>query len=95
MIVNCSGIGSLKLVPDPEVYPLRGALVRVWNDGRDFPIVTSAHAVGHDQFNVDKDGNSLQVKQVIVTKYIYCNIKYISCIITKPAMLLILIIIKL
>ena len=77
MIVNCSGIGSLKLVPDPEVYPLRGALVRVWNDGRDFPVVTSAHAVGHDQFNVDKDGNSLQVKHVIV-KFIRTSKIYLA-----------------
>ena len=61
VIINCSGMGSLKLVPDKEVYPLRGALCRVWNDGRDFPIVNEVHAVGHDHQNVDEHGNAKQV----------------------------------
>ena len=59
-------MGSIELVPDPDVYPLRGALVRVWNDGRDFPVVTSAHAIGHDQLNVDENGKSLQVINVMI-----------------------------
>jgi D-amino-acid oxidase len=34
-VVNCSGLGSRTLVPDPELYPIRGQLVVVDNPGID------------------------------------------------------------
>ncbi len=46
-IVNCSGLGAAELAQD-AMYPLRGALVRVRNDGKRFPRVTQAHCVSHD-----------------------------------------------
>ncbi len=46
-IVNCAGLGAEGLAED-AVYPLRGALIRVRNDGRTMPKVTQAHCVPHD-----------------------------------------------
>ncbi len=48
VIVNATGIAGLELAGDPSVYPLRGALIRVVNDGARFPKVTEALAVTHD-----------------------------------------------
>jgi D-amino-acid oxidase len=46
-IVHCSGLGARELA-DESVYPMRGALVRVYNDGRAMPRITHAHCVSHD-----------------------------------------------
>ena len=43
-IVNCTGLGARELTGD-EVAPLRGALIRVRNDGRDIPRIRQAHCV--------------------------------------------------
>jgi D-amino-acid oxidase len=53
-IVNCSGLGSRELASDP-MYPLRGALIRVRNDGRAMPRITQAHCVSHDESRADQD----------------------------------------
>ena len=47
VIVNCAGLGSRELASDP-MFPLRGALVRLVNDGKDFPQVTRSYCVSHD-----------------------------------------------
>lgn len=47
-IVNATGLAGLELAGDASVYPLRGALIRVVNDGTKFPKVTEALAVTHD-----------------------------------------------
>ncbi|POS80098.1 hypothetical protein DHEL01_v201505 [Diaporthe helianthi] len=47
-IVNCTGSGSAIIANDASCYPLRGAMIRVINDGKDFPKVTSALAVSAD-----------------------------------------------
>jgi D-amino-acid oxidase len=47
VIVNCTGLGSQALVGD-DMHPLRGALVRVHNDGHAMPKITQAHCVSHD-----------------------------------------------
>lgn len=47
-IVNCTGLGSAEVANDASCYPLRGAMVRVINDGKDFPKVDSALAVSAD-----------------------------------------------
>ncbi|KAF9021630.1 hypothetical protein BDZ89DRAFT_1137876 [Hymenopellis radicata] len=44
---QCHG-SRLELAADASVYPLRGALIRVVNDGKAFPKVTEALAVTHD-----------------------------------------------
>lgn len=46
-LVNCAGLGARDL-GDPSVYPLRGAVVRLRNDGRAGPRLTAAHCVAHD-----------------------------------------------
>ena len=46
IIVNCSGLGSKELV-EPEVYPLRGALIRIHNDGETVPVIEEAYCVTH------------------------------------------------
>ena len=45
-IVNCTGLGARELTNDP-VFPLRGALIRVRNDGIAMPKITEAHCVSH------------------------------------------------
>ena len=47
-IVHATGLSSLNLAGDNTVYPLRGALIRVLNDGSKFPRVTQALCVTHD-----------------------------------------------
>ncbi|KZT65247.1 nucleotide-binding domain-containing protein [Daedalea quercina L-15889] len=47
-IVNATGLSAVELAGDETVYPLRGALIRVVNDGKRFPRVTEALAVGID-----------------------------------------------
>src|SRR5437762_5638224 len=46
-IVNCSGLGARTLAND-DMYPLRGALIRVKNDGSSMPRITEAHTVPHE-----------------------------------------------
>jgi D-amino-acid oxidase len=46
-IVNCTGLGSRNLTGEP-MHPLRGALIRVKNDGRAMPRVTEAHCISLD-----------------------------------------------
>lgn len=47
-IVNCTGLGSAKVANDASCYPLRGAMIRVINDGKDFPKVKGALAISAD-----------------------------------------------
>ncbi len=54
VIVNCAGIGSRELASDP-MFPLRGALVRLVNDGRDIPRITRAYCVSHDDVTTDQE----------------------------------------
>ena len=46
-IVNCSGLGARELTGDP-IVPLRGALIRVCNDGVAMPRIAEAHCVSHN-----------------------------------------------
>lgn len=54
-IVNASGLNAFELAQDTTCYPLRGALIRVVNDGQQFTRVTESLAVTHDDSvgNVD------------------------------------------
>jgi D-amino-acid oxidase len=47
-IVNASGLASGELGGDETAYPLRGALIRVINDGKAFPKVDKALAIAAD-----------------------------------------------
>jgi D-amino-acid oxidase len=53
-IVNCAGLGSIELTND-NMYPLRGALVRVYNDGVAFPKITQAHCVSFNNEKGEQD----------------------------------------
>lgn len=55
-IINATGLGGFELASDKTVYPLRGALIRVINDGTKFPLVTEALVVAHDYDKRDEDG---------------------------------------
>jgi D-amino-acid oxidase len=44
VIVNCAGLGARELAQD-EMYPLRGALIRMINDGWRMPRVNQAHCI--------------------------------------------------
>jgi D-amino-acid oxidase len=52
-IVNCAGFGSRELAADPAVYPLRGAVLRIVNDGVVMPRIEEAHCVSHDGTSAD------------------------------------------
>jgi D-amino-acid oxidase len=54
VIVNCAGLGSIELTGD-DMYPLRGALVRVRNNGVSFPKVTQAHCVSYNDAKAEQD----------------------------------------
>jgi D-amino-acid oxidase len=54
VIVNCTGLGAGELAGD-EMYPLRGALIRVHNDGRSMPRIATAHCVAHDPESTEQD----------------------------------------
>jgi D-amino-acid oxidase len=54
-IVNATSLQAKELAADPTVFPLRGALIRVVNDGKKFPRVTQALCVTHDESNPDED----------------------------------------
>lgn len=55
-IVNATGLGAYETAKDSTVYPLRGALIRVVNDGKKFAKVTEALAISHDYAKRDDDG---------------------------------------
>lgn len=48
VIVNCTGINAKELVSDDSVFSLRGAYVRVINDGSKFPKINEAMTVTLD-----------------------------------------------
>ncbi|KAJ7107162.1 nucleotide-binding domain-containing protein [Mycena crocata] len=47
-IVNCTGLQGELLAGDKSVYPIRGGLLRVINDGVDFPKVEAALTISAD-----------------------------------------------
>lgn len=54
-IVNATGLCAYELAGDKTVSPLRGALIRVINDGTKFPKVTEALCVTHDDNRGEDD----------------------------------------
>jgi D-amino-acid oxidase len=52
-IVNCTGLGAAELTGE-RMYPLRGALIRVRNDGSRIPAVTEAHCVSRDDASKER-----------------------------------------
>ncbi|KAI0834291.1 FAD dependent oxidoreductase [Hypoxylon sp. FL0890] len=48
IIVNCTGLQAQELAGDESVYPIRGGLIRVINDGSDFPKVDAALTITAD-----------------------------------------------
>lgn len=48
VIVNCTGLQGEVLAGDQTVYPIRGGLIRVINDGSDFPKVEAALTITAD-----------------------------------------------
>lgn len=47
-IVNATGLAGTELANDDSCYPIRGGLIRVINDGKDFPKVESALTITAD-----------------------------------------------
>jgi len=54
VIVNCAGLGSRELASD-EMSPLRGALVRLVNDGVSMPRIDDAHCIAHDPTSAEQN----------------------------------------
>jgi D-amino-acid oxidase len=53
-IVNCTGLGAMQTRP-AAMYPLRGALVRVINDGSRMPKIDEAHCIPHPEGSTAQD----------------------------------------
>ena len=53
-ILNCTGLGSAEM-HGAQMYPLRGALVRVINDGSRMPKIDEAHCVPHPYGSTEQD----------------------------------------
>ncbi|KAG7100037.1 hypothetical protein E1B28_001823 [Marasmius oreades] len=47
-IINCTGIAGAETAADKSCYPIRGGLIRVINDGKDFPKVEAALTISAD-----------------------------------------------
>ena len=54
VIVNATGLGARELAGDESVFPVRGAVLRIINDGSDFPVITSSMIFSTDS---DENGN--------------------------------------
>jgi glycine/D-amino acid oxidase-like deaminating enzyme len=50
-IVNATGLASAQTAGDDTCYPIRGALIRVVNDGKDFPKITRCMTISIDVTN--------------------------------------------
>ena len=48
VIINATGLSALELADDQTCFPLRGALIRLINDGKDFPKVESSLVITAD-----------------------------------------------
>lgn len=48
VIVNATGLAGAEIAGDTSCYPIRGGLIRVINDGSDFPKVESALTISAD-----------------------------------------------
>ena len=48
IIINATGLASAELAGDSTCYPIRGGLIRVINDGKDFPKVNDALIIAAD-----------------------------------------------
>jgi D-amino-acid oxidase len=53
VIVNCAGLGAIELTNE-DMYPLRGAWIRVFNDGKTIPRITKGHWLSHEK-SCDED----------------------------------------
>jgi D-amino-acid oxidase len=51
VIINASGLSSYDVAGDKSSYPIRGGLIRVMNDGKDFPKITEALAIPADSIH--------------------------------------------
>lgn len=69
VIVNCTGLEGYTLAGDSTVYPIRGALIRVINDGTEFPKLNAAltitadaaHSSNEIVFLVPRNDNTLLI----------------------------------
>ncbi|KAE8326172.1 hypothetical protein BDV39DRAFT_216003 [Aspergillus sergii] len=48
VILNCTGLAGAELAGDSSCYPIRGGLIRVINDGTDFPKAEAALTISAD-----------------------------------------------
>ena len=51
VIINCTGLAGSELAGDTTCYPIRGGLIRVINDGKDFPKINNALVIAADGVN--------------------------------------------
>ena len=54
VIINATGLAGTEVASDASCYPIRGGLIRVINDGHDFPKVDSALTISADAVNANE-----------------------------------------
>ncbi|KAL4920682.1 FAD dependent oxidoreductase [Aspergillus aurantiobrunneus] len=64
VLVNATGLGALTLADDKTCYPIRGSLIRIINDGTDFPKITTAMTIPAE--TTGRSGNSTSPSNEIV-----------------------------
>lgn len=58
-IVNCSGLGSIELAGDQGMFPAKGILLKVKNDGSLFPKIEFCVEGKHTSFGHDESGQEI------------------------------------
>lgn len=67
-IVNCSGLGSIDLVGDKEMFPVRGGMLKVKNDGSLFPKIDFCVRGPCTSHGPDEDGQEILSPLYIFTR---------------------------
>jgi len=67
-IINCSGLGSMELAGDKEMFPVRGGLLKVKNDGSLFPKIDFCVEGMWTSFGVDEADQEIVGHPYIFTR---------------------------
>lgn len=67
-IVNCSGLGSIELAGDQGMFPARGILLKVKNDGSLFPKIEFCVEGQHTSFGYDESGQEIVGRPYLIAR---------------------------
>lgn len=67
-IVNCSGLGSIELAGDQGMFPARGILLKVKNDGSLFPKIEFCVEGQRTSFGYDESGQEIVGRPYLIPR---------------------------